>query len=390
MSRDLIPLSVPVIRGNEWRYVKQCLDTAWVSSVGSFVDRFERAVADRVGRAFGVATVNGTSALHVALQVAGIAPGDEVVVPALTFVSPANAVRYLGAFPVFVDVTDDHLQLDVAKLERFLRLQCQHRSGKLVNRATDRPVRALLPVHVLGHPVDMDPVLRLARQYDLVVVEDVAEGLGARYRGRPLGGHGLLACFSFNGNKIVTAGGGGMIVTDDGAVAQRCRYLTTQAKEDPVEYVHGEVGYNYRLTNVQAALGVAQLEMLDEYATAKRRIASRYRQGLAQVEHLTEVAEAEWAEATFWLYTVRLAPAVGRRASRDLLRFLASEGIESRPLWCPLHRLAPFRDCFSFEVEVADKAADEALSLPSSVDLTEAQQDRVIDAVRRFFAERER
>lgn len=241
---DTVSLCVPHLAGREWDYLKQCLDTGWVSSVGPFVDRFEREVAARAGAPHAVAMVNGTCALHVALQLCGVGPGDEVILPAVTFIAPANAVRYLNAWPVFVDVDATHWQMDPASVRGFLAEQCTRRDGAVFNRATGRRVRAILPVHVLGHPAPMDELAAVAREYGLRAVEDATESLGAHYRGKPLGALGDVGVFSFNGNKIITTGGGGMLVTADAQLASRARYLSTQAKDDPVEYVHGEVGYN--------------------------------------------------------------------------------------------------------------------------------------------------
>jgi perosamine synthetase len=378
----LIPLSVPELRGNEWRYVKECLDSNWVSSVGAFVDRFEAMVAERLGRRFAVATVNGTAALHVALRVAGIEPDDEVLVPTLTFIAPVNAIRYLGAWPVLIDADPATWQMDPERTTDFLARECQWAGGELRNRETGRRVRALLPVSILGHPCDFEPLLTAARRYDLRVVEDAAEGLGAGYRGRPVGTAGDLACLSFNGNKIVTTGGGGMIVTDDETSARRARYLTTQAKDDPVEYIHGEIGYNYRLTNLQAAVGCAQLEQLDAYVARKRALAAAYRSALAEVPGLTPMPEAPWAASTFWLYTVLVDPEGYGIDSRGLLAALAERGIQTRPLWQPAHRSPAHRDLRPASCPVADRLYAQALSLPCSVGLTDADQQRVIAAIR--------
>ena len=376
-----IPLSVPHLGGNEWRYVKECLDTNWVSSAGSFVTRLEHLVAERSGRTHAVATASGTAALHVALLVAGIGTDEEVLMPALTFVAPANAVRYVGAWPVFIDVDPNYWQLDPAKLADFVHRECQWRDGALWNRASGRRVRAVLPVDILGHPVDADPILEIARSRDLVVIEDATESLGARYKTRPAGTLGDLACFSFNGNKVVTAGGGGAIVTDNAAWADRARYLTTQAKDDPVEYVHHAVGYNYRLTNIQAAVGVAQLERLDEHVERKRHIASTYTAALAEICGLQPMIEAGWAFSTFWLFTVLVGEQEYGMDSRALLRTLAANGIESRPLWQPLHRGPAHRRSQAYAVEVADTLYRRALSIPSSVGLAEDEQHQVIGAL---------
>lgn len=377
-----IPLCVPEIRGNEWAYVRECLDTGWVSSAGPFVERFERELAAAAGTAHAVATVNGTSALHVALMLAGVEPDDEVVVPALTFIAPANAIRYAGAWPVFLDVEPHYFQLDGNRLEEFLRQGCTSRDGVLRNRRTGRRVRALLPVHVLGHPVDLEPVLALAREFGLAVVEDATESLGARWRGRPVGGLGLAGCFSFNGNKLLTTGGGGMLVTNDAALAERARYLTTQAKDDPIEYVHGAIGYNYRLTNIQAAMGVAQLEQLAPYVAKKRDIAARYGAAFRDLPGIRPMAEADWAESAWWMYTVLVDDAVTGIDSRGLMRALEREKIQTRPLWQPLHRSPAHADAPSADCPVAERLARMALSLPCSVGLDEPQQARVIERVR--------
>ena len=377
-----IPLSVPEIRGNEWRYVKECLDTNWISSAGSFVDRFEGMVAERLGRRHAVATVNGTAALHVALRVAGIEPDDEVLVSTLTFLAPVNAIRYLGAWPLFVDAEPAYWQMDPQRLTDFLVKGCRVEGGRLVNRATGRRVRAVVPVHILGHPCDLTPILEVARRFDLPVIEDAAEGLGAEYRGRPVGCQGDLACLSFNGNKIVTTGGGGMVVTDDEAWARRARYLTTQAKDDPVEYVHGEVGYNYRLTNLLAAVGCAQLEQLDAYTARKRELAARYGAALAGIPGITPMREAPWARSTFWMYTVLVDAGGFGMGSRDLLAHLDERRIQTRPLWQPAHRSPAHRDAPPVECPVADDLYARALSLPCSVGLSDADQERVIAVVR--------
>jgi perosamine synthetase len=378
-----IPLSTPVLRGNEWAYVKECLDTNWVSSAGPFVDRLERMAADRVGARHAVAVVNGTSALHLALLVAGIERDDEVVMPALTFIAPANAVRYLGAWPAFIDVDPRCWQMDPERLVEFVERDCEWRDGVLRNRTTGRRVKAVLPVDILGHPCDLDPIVEVARRRDLVVVEDASEALGALYKGRPIGQGADVACLSFNGNKIVTSGGGGMIATNHAAWADRARYLSTQAKDDPVEYVHGSVGYNYRLTNIQAALGVAQLEQLDDYVAAKRRHAFEYETALGSVAGITPMPEASWAFSTYWLYTVLIDPVRHGADSRAVLSRLADDGIQSRPLWQPLNRSAALRGCPTASTPVADRLAATALSLPSSVDLTPADQARVVAAVSR-------
>jgi perosamine synthetase len=379
----VIPLCVPQIQGKEWDYIKECLDTNWVSSVGPFVDRFERMLADYVGTKHAVAVVNGTSALHIALMVAGVEADDEVLVSTLTFIAPANAIRYAGAWPVLIDAEREHWQMDGARVADFLDNECDWRDGRLVNKTTGRRVKAVLPVHILGHPVDMDAILEAARKYELPVIEDATESLGATYKGRKTGALGDIACFSFNGNKIITTGGGGMIVTDNAEWARRAKYLTTQAKDDPLEYIHNEIGYNYRLTNIQAALGCAQMEQLDEFIRAKRRIAARYDEAFADVAGIKPMRAASWAESIVWMTTVLVDEAVYGEDSRALMRRLIAGGIQARPLWQPLHRSPSQHGAQSVGGCVADEINARGLSLPSSVGLSEAEQEAVINAVRK-------
>lgn len=382
-----IPLSVPEIRGNEWSYVKECLDTGWVSSVGSFVERFEAEMARATGTRFAVATVNGTAALHVALLVAGVKPDDEVLVSTLTFIAPANAIRYVGGWPVFVDADPVTGQMDPERVTEFLERGCVAREGHVVDRETGRRVKAIMPVHILGHPVDMDPVLEVARRFDLAIIEDATESLGATYKGRLVGQLGDMACFSFNGNKIVTTGGGGMIVTNREEWARMARYLTTQAKDDPVEFVHNEIGFNYRLTNVLAAIGVAQLELLPDYVETKRRIAARYAQALRDIPGLPMLGEAPWARSTFWMSMVRIDADAFGADSRALLRALEARRIQTRPLWQPIHLSRPHAASSRLGGEVAERLNRECLALPCSVGLTEEQQARVIEGIAAFGRE---
>jgi perosamine synthetase len=382
VADPFIPLCVPEMHGNEWQYVKECLDSGWLSSVGAYVERFERLCAGYVGARHGVATSSGTAALHIALLVAGVMPDDEVLVSTLSFIAPANAIRYAGAWPVFIDAEPAYYQMDPQKLSEFLDQKCRWRQGHLWNIATGRRVSAVLPVHILGHPCDLDPLLEAAAKYELAVVEDATESLGAKYRGRPIGGDGLVVCFSFNGNKLITTGGGGMIVTDNERLAARARYLTTQAKDDEVEFVHGAIGFNYRLTNVQAAIGCAQLEQLDRYIQAKRTIASRYETALAGVPGLSVMPEAPWAFAVFWMYTILIEPETYGSDSRALLRRLGDACIQARPLWQPLHLSRPHRSQVRVACPVAERLNRTALSIPSSVGLTVEDQDRVIATIR--------
>lgn len=382
-----MPLVVPEICGNEWLYIKECLDTNWVSSVGSYVERFEKMVAEQAGTKHAIATVNGTAALHVALLLADVQPDDEVLVSSLTFIAPANAIRYVGAHPVFIDAEPRYWQIDPQKVFDFLENDCRWEGGALYNRQTGRRVKAILPVHILGHPADIAPILEIAAKYSLSVIEDATEGLGASYRGASLGSFGNAGCFSFNGNKIITTGGGGMLVTNDDTWAARARYLTTQAKDDPIEYVHNEVGYNYRLTNLQAAMGCAQMEQLDAFVAAKRKIAKRYQESLRSLPGICAPEEASWAFSTFWMFTVLIDEREGI-GSRALLRELAAKKIQSRPLWQPMHRSPAHSASRGTPCPVAEMLHAEAISLPCSVGLTPEDQERVIETISSLVGKR--
>ena len=382
LPEEFVCLCVPEVRGNEWQYVKECFDTNWVSSVGAYVDKFERDFADYVGTEHAVATSSGTAAIHVSLLVAGVEPDDEVIVSTLTFIAPANAIRYVGAWPVFIDAEADYWQMDVPKLLDFMDNQCQFTDGELRNKATGRRIKAIMPVHILGHPVDMDPIIEAAGKYGLTVISDATESLGADYRGRKLGQLADIACFSFNGNKIITTGSGGMIVTNRQDWARRAKYLTTQAKDDPIEYVHEAIGYNYRLTNIQAAMGCAQLEQLPDYVAAKRRIAANYTGAFKDVPGICSMAQADWALSTYWLFTVLVDKDQYGMDSRELLRRLGEVKIQTRPLWQPMHQSPAHAGCSSVSGNVAERINRDALSLPCSVGLSEADQMRVIDAIK--------
>jgi perosamine synthetase len=377
-----IPLCIPYLGGNELRYVKECIDSNFVSSVGPFVSQFERDFAARIGVRHAIATASGTAALHVALLVAGVQPDDEVVVSTLSFIAPANAIRYANAWPVFVDAEPEYWQMDPQRLADFLERGCEWRQNGLFNRVTKRRVRAILPVHILGHPVEMAPLQVLAEKYSLAMVEDATESLGAAYRGVPVGRLGDTACFSFNGNKVITTGAGGMIVTDREEWARRAKYLTTQAKDDPLEYEHHSIGFNYRLSNLHAAIGCAQLEKLDDHLRRKREIAARYVAGLADVPGITPMREATWAKSAWWMFTILVDPATFGMGSRQLLARLESQRIQARPLWQPLHRSIAHSGSHAVGGNVAERLNRDALTLPSSVGLSTADIDRVIAAIR--------
>jgi perosamine synthetase len=383
---ETIPLSVPSIKGNEWTYVKECLDTEWVSSAGKFVDRFEAGMSEFAGAPYSIACVNGTAALHAALLVAGVQPGEEVIVPTITFIAPVNAVRYVGAFPVFMDC-DDCYNLDVQKTVEFIEKETTVEKGFAYNRATKRKIGAVVPVHVFGSAVNLEPLVEVCESRGIRIVEDATESLGTRYSsGRLLGMHagtvGDLGCFSFNGNKIITTGGGGMIVTRDKGFADKARYLTTQAKNDDLLYIHDEVGYNYRLTNVQAALGVAQLERLSEYVEIKRRNYSIYKKEIDRIPGLHLAEGPAYASNNHWMYALQIHKSVFPMDRDGLLKHLRKDRIESRPVWYLNHLQKPYRECQSYKIEKAYKMLDITLNIPCSVNLTENDIGFVIDKLK--------
>lgn len=378
----MIPLSVPVISGNEWKYIKECLDTGWVSSVGSYVNRFEEIVADYVGAEHAIATVNGTSALHLSLLACDIQSNDEVVVPTLTFVAPVNVVRYCGAYPVFMDCNIDTLCMDVHKVVDFLNTECkQHKDGYTYNKKSGRKIKAIIPVHIFGHPVDMDPLLEISKRYNISMIEDATESLGSEYKGKKTGSFGKAGCFSFNGNKIITTGGGGMVVTDSENLADKIRHLSTQAKKDPIEYDHDEIGYNYRLSNIQAAMGVAQMERLDEFISIKRRNAILYRELLAELGEVEFIWENHWAKSNFWFYTIKVA----KQHKRKLINYLLSRNIQVRPIWKLIHTLPMYKDCQPYAIDKAVEAYNTCINLPCSVSLTEREISFVVESIKEYF-----
>jgi perosamine synthetase len=381
---DRIPLVEPAIKGAEWTYVKDCLDSGWVSSVGPYVERFERGIAAQTQSRFAVAMSSGTAALHIALLVAGVTSDDEVLTSTLTFVASANSIRYVGAWPVLIDAEPNYWQLDPQKMLNFLDRECRWENRELRNKTTGRRIKAIMPVHILGHPVNMGPIVEAAQKYDLVIIEDATEALGALYHNEPVGHLGHIACFSFNGNKIITTGGGGAIVTDNEAWATRAKYLSTQAKDDSVEYIHQELGYNFRLSNIQAAMGCAQLEQLAGFIDCKREIADIYADGLETVPGITLPHQADWAGSIFWLYTVMVDERGFGMSSRALLERLDSAGIQTRPLWQPLHMSPLYKDMPATDCRVAEKLYEQGLSLPCSVQLGEGQE-RVLQAIRTAY-----
>lgn len=366
---DFVPLHEPHFAGNEWAYVKECIDTGWVSSVGSYVDRFEEMLAEYTGVKKAVAVVNGTAALHVCLQLCGVQANDEVLMPALTFIATANAVSYLGATPHFVDSEVATLGLDAVKLDSYLSEIAEVKDGECVNRRTGRIIRAVVPMHTFGHPVDLDTLAEVCERYSLQLIEDAAESLGSFYKGMHTGNRGRMSALSFNGNKIMTTGGGGAILTNDEELGRLAKHITTTAKvPHRWEFEHDMVGYNYRMPNLNAALGCAQLEQLPGFLEKKRGLAERYRQAFAEVSGVGFVDEPDFAKSNFWLNSLMLeGEAVGQRD--ELLAATNDAGIMTRPIWKLMPSLKMFADCPSMELAVASDLERRILNIPSSATL---------------------
>jgi len=371
-ANAFIPLHIPEFLGDERALVADCIDTGWVSSVGKYVDEFERDVAAACGAAHGVAVVNGTAALELAMKVVGVRPRDEVLMPALTFVATANAVHHLGAVPHFVDSAESTLGLDPDALRAHLRRIGQARPDGLHNRETGRRISCIVPMHVFGHPVDMDGLAAVAQDFGLVIVEDAAESLGSRYNGKACGGLGRVGAVSFNGNKIVTTGGGGAIVTNDEALARRAKHLSTTAKmPHRWAFEHDEPGYNYRLPNLNAALGVAQMVQLGERLQKKRTLARRYIDIFAGFEGGTMFEEPAGAESNYWLNALLLAPGITEASRDDLLDGLNAAGYMARPVWKLMHRLPFLAEAPRAPLPVAEDLERRIINLPSSAMLAD-------------------
>lgn len=361
-----VALHEPEFSGNEWLYLKQCLDSTFVSSVGEFVDRFEVELAAYTGAKFVVAVVNGTAALHIALKLAGVGPGDEVLVPALTFIATANAVSYCGATPHFVDSETRTFGLDADKLRSYLNSHTQQVGGQCVNSMTGRPIRALVPVHIFGHPAAIDEIMAVASDFGLIMVEDAAESLGSFYRGKHTGTFGRLGALSFNGNKTITSGGGGAILTNDSALAARAKHLTTTAKLAHAWcYDHDEIGYNYRMPNLNAALGCAQLEQLPVMREQKRALFSHYKRSFAGIAGVEIVAEPQECESNYWLQTLVLEPQCALNRD-EILELTNGAGFMTRPVWGLLSSSEPYRDCPAMDLATAELLASSLINIPSS------------------------
>lgn len=389
-----IPLSIPVLAGNEWKYIKECLDFGWVSSCGSFVDKFEKAISKYTGAKYAVACVNGTCGLQIALEVAGVNKDDEVIVPTLTFIAPVNAIRYLGAEPVFMDC-DSYMNLDPDKLDEFLRKECIKSVCGLKNKKSGKIIKAILPVHIFGNPCSMEEIVGIARKYGLKVVEDATESLGSfytrgPYKGRFTGTIGDLGVYSFNGNKIITTGGGGMIVTNKKDLTKKIKYLINQAKDDSIKYIHNQVGYNFRLGNLQAALGVAQLERIEDFIKIKKSNFETYRKELRGVPGVALLDIPKGTRPNYWFYSLLVDEKVFGVRRDQLMRQLSEKGIEARPLWYLNHLQKPYKRNQAHKIERSIWFWKRVLNLPCSANLKEKDVKAIAQKIKTMRGKHEK
>ncbi|MFA6013581.1 MAG: LegC family aminotransferase [Gallionellaceae bacterium] len=362
-TTEFIPLHEPKFVGNEKAYVVDCIDSTFVSSVGKYVDRFEQMMAEYTGAKYAVATVNGTAALHIALKLVGVNQGDEVITQSLSFVATCNAISYCGAKAVFVDVDKDTLGLSPTSLREFLTANTNQTEEGCINKTSGRKISAVVPMHTFGHPCRIDEIARICEEFNIPLCEDAAESLGSYYQGKHTGTFGKLAAFSFNGNKTITTGGGGMIITNDEALAKRAKHITTTAKQPhPYEFVHDEIGYNYRLPNINAALGCAQLESLPRLLESKRSIALSYQEFFANSD-IKFVSEPKYSQANYWLNALILKD---KQAREDFLKVLNEAGVMSRPIWRLMNELTMFSDCQSSDLSNAKWLEERVVNIPSS------------------------
>jgi perosamine synthetase len=380
VANNFIPLSVPNLAGNEWEYVKDCLDTGWISSVGSYVNKFEEEVAKFVGAKYGISVVNGTAALHTCLILSGVKPGDYVIMNNITFVATANSVSYTGAEPILIDCEDRLWQMDLNLLEEFLSNDCYVEGEELRLKKDHRRIPVIMPVHVQGNIFDVDRFNGIVSKYPLIIIEDSTESLGSTYKGRFAGTFGHWGNMSFNGNKIISTGGGGVILTNDEVLAKKAKHITTTAKTDPMLYLHDEVGYNYRLVNILAAVGLAQMEQLPAFIERKKEIAKMYIEGLegvGDIKFQEVLPEVEW---NAWLFTIRTDN------QKKLLKELNANNVQCRPFWAPMNILPMYNKCIYVSANnTCENIHDTCLSIPCSTSIRNEEIFEVIEDIKQLF-----
>lgn len=369
LSVEKAGLHEPEFTGNEFKYVKDCLDSTFVSSVGTYVNVFEKAICEFTNAKHAIAIVNGTSALHTALLLAGVKPGDEVLVPALTFIATANAVSYCGATPHFVDSNEVNLGIDSEKLRIYLKRIAISKNGITLNKNTGKVIRAIIPVHIFGHPCDIDEILEIANEYGLKVIEDAAESLGSTYKDKHTGNFGLMGVLSFNGNKIVTTGGGGAIVTNDEIIAERATHITKTSRIiSKWDFVHDEVGFNYRMPNLNAALGLGQIEGIGEKIKKKRALFLKYREAIKDIDGVRMLEEPRTSKSNYWLQALVLENSTPANLE-SILNLFNDRGLSARPIWRLLPLQSPYKNCPSDNISQALRISETIINIPSSPSL---------------------
>jgi perosamine synthetase len=376
----MLLLSGPNMAGNELKYVTECITTGWVSSVGAYVDQFEKMSAEFAGTKYAVATSSGTTALHICLVMMGVSSDDYVITPNITFIATCNSIKYTGANPIFIDTDAATWQMDLNLLEEFLTNETEQRNGVCHYKKDGKRIPVIMPVHVLGNMCDMDKLMALARQHNLTVIEDSTEALGSYYKGKHAGSFGLLGTFSYNGNKIITTGGGGMIITDDEALAKKAKHLTTQAKSDAFEYIHDEIGYNYRLVNVAAAMGVAQMEQLPGFIKRKYEIIDLYKKELEGVGDIKFQEVSADVKPNWWLPTIFTAK------QKEVLKILNDNKMQSRPFWVPMNQLQMFTENIYYNhTDRSNFVYQHCLSIPCSTYITNDDLKAVAAKIKECF-----
>ncbi|MBM3244529.1 MAG: LegC family aminotransferase [Candidatus Omnitrophica bacterium] len=383
-----IPLSAPNLCGRELDYVNECIRSNWISGAGEFIRKFEVAVCNRFKIKNAVSCVNGTSALLLALELSGVETGDEVIVPTVTFISPVNAVRHRGAAPIFMDC-DEYLNIDVEKLQDFCRKECKMTARGLINKTTGRIIKAIIPVHVFGNPCRMEEVCAAAREFRLSVIEDAAESLGSYYTcgkfsGKFTGSIGDFGVYSFNANKVVTSAGGGMILSRKKTVSKKARYLIDQAKDDPVRYIHREAGYNLRLSNLHAAVGLAQLELLGQFLAIKRKNLELYRKLISPIAGLSFLEPPPGTRANLWFYPLLIEKEIFGRSRQETMKAFSNNNIETRPLWKLNHLQRPYLKCQSYKIDKAPRLFEKIINLPCGTGLREREIEEVVSVLVRL------
>lgn len=385
MDRKFISLSVPNLKGKELEYVTHAVETEWVSTSGPYVNEFEEKIAQYVNTKSAVSCQNGTAGLHIALQVCGVTKEDEVIVPTLTFIASVNPVKYIGAEPIFMDC-DDSLTMDANKLLGFCKNECKYIDGKLINNKTMKHIKAIIVVHIFGNMADMKKIMKIAYRYNLKVIEDATEAIGTyytsgKYKDKFAGTIGDVGVYSFNGNKIITTGGGGMIVSNDEEILKRSKHLTTQAKSDEIYYTHDEIGYNYRMTNLQAALGLAQLEQLEKFIKIKKKNYCLYKEKIEIIQGLSLMDFRNDIRSNYWFYSLECDN--GLTINRDkIIRYLASKGIQSRPIWGLINEQKPYIGCQTYKIEKAKYYLERVINIPCSSNLTKEDLLYVVDCLK--------